>query len=121
MIENKKIWKFTVKIPLYLFPFKGFKTITNCKNEIVMLPCRDFVEEDTIQKQKEILISILSSASPLNGKGYFQVDNSIITSVIGAATTYIVVLVQFNISEKSSCLQILEENTQNNSSIFDAS
>ena len=112
---------FTFENPFHLFSFKGFKMITNCQKEIVMLPNGVFGEEDTIQKQKEILISILSSASPLNGKGYFQVNNSIITSVIAAATTYVVVLVQFNISEKSSCLQILEENNLNKSNIFDTS
>lgn len=48
------------------------------------------------------LLSILDSATPLSGAGYFSVKKSAVTSIIGAATTYVVVLVQFNLSEQSS-------------------
>jgi len=56
--------------------------------------------ESFIQRQLDTLVSILSTARPLHGRGFFHVNHSIITSIVGAATTYIVVLVQFNISEK---------------------
>jgi hypothetical protein len=56
--------------------------------------------ENIIQRRREALVSILSTATPLHGRGFFNVNHSIVTSIVGAATTYIVVLVQFNISEK---------------------
>ena len=105
---------------LQMFYFVAYETTTSLKKEILMTTAESFSEDQIVQQKKEILISILSSASPFNDKGYFQVGNSIITSVIGAATTYIVVLVQFNISEKSSCLPILEENNVNISALFDS-
>jgi hypothetical protein len=58
------------------------------------------ISECLIQRRRETLVSILSTAKPLHGRGFFCVNHSIVTSIIGAATTYIVVLVQFNISEK---------------------
>jgi hypothetical protein len=42
--------------------------------------------------------SYLRTASPLSGRGFFAVNHTIITSVIGSATTYIVVLLQFGSS-----------------------
>ena len=46
------------------------------------------------------LVAILESAQPLTGRGFFTVNNSVMTSIIGAATTYIVVLLQFDQSEQ---------------------
>jgi hypothetical protein len=88
------------------------------KREILMKTAKDTSDDEIVQLRKEILISLLSSAVPLNGKGYFEVGNSIVTSIIGAATTYIVVLVQFNISEKSSCLLPIIEDSSLNKTTF---
>jgi hypothetical protein len=65
-----------------------------------MTNSRENQTEGTFRFRRETLLSILNTSIPLNGSGYFQVNNSVVTSVIGAATTYIVVLLQFNISEQ---------------------
>jgi 7tm Chemosensory receptor len=41
----------------------------------------------------------LSRAKPLSGLGFFFIDKPMIVSIIGAAITYIIVLLQFNMSE----------------------
>jgi hypothetical protein len=46
------------------------------------------------------LVAILESAQPLTGRGFFEVNKSVMTSIVGAATTYIVVLIQFEQSEQ---------------------
>ena len=61
----------------------------------------DEATEQLIQQKQNALMSILSRAKPLTGRGYFNVDRQMIISVIGAATTYIIVLLQFNLSEKA--------------------
>jgi hypothetical protein len=48
------------------------------------------------------LVAMLKTAEPMNGNGFFDVNNSVMTSIIGAATTYIVVLLQFDLSEQKS-------------------
>ena len=60
------------------------------------------VGEIVAHLRRNELLSILDSATPLSGAGYFSVKKSAVTSIIGAATTYVVVLVQFNLSEQSS-------------------
>ena len=64
-------------------------------------------DEETFTIRRNILFSFLSTPVPLNGMGFFQVNHSTMTSVIGAATTYLVVLLQFNISEESSAKKTL--------------
>ena len=59
-------------------------------------------DETLLKSRQEMLISILSTAKPLTGYGFFNVDRTLVTSMISAATTYIVVLLQFNISETST-------------------
>ena len=56
-------------------------------------------DETLLKSRQEMLISILSTAKPLTGYGFFNVDRTLVTSMISAATTYIVVLIQFNMSE----------------------
>ena len=41
----------------------------------------------------------MATAKPINGLGFFVIDKPMVTSFVGVATTYIVVLVQFNLSE----------------------
>ena len=50
-------------------------------------------------QKRTILSSILATAKPINGLGFFVIDKPMVTSFVGVATTYIVVLVQFNLSE----------------------
>jgi hypothetical protein len=59
--------------------------------------------ESLLKERQEILSSILSTAKPISGQGFFNVERPMVTSIIGAATTYIVILVQFNMSEKQAC------------------
>ena len=59
-------------------------------------------DETLLKSRQEMLISILSTAKPLTGQGFFNVNRTLVTSMISAATTYIVVLLQFNISETST-------------------
>jgi hypothetical protein len=56
--------------------------------------------ESLLKERQDMLFSILSSVKPMTGHGYFNIDKPMITSIIGAAITYIVILVQFNMSEK---------------------
>ena len=110
----------TINLKKSCFLVVAFETITNVKKDILMKTGKVyFPEEEIVQQKKEILISILSSAIPLNGNGYFQVKNSIVTSIIGAATTYIVVLVQFKISENSLDFKTLQDCNLNQSTIFE--
>ena len=60
--------------------------------------------EYVLKERQEMLESILAKAKPLNGKGFFNVDRPMMMSIVSAATTYIIILVQFNMSENSpSC------------------
>ena len=70
--------------------------------------------EDLVQRRRDTLVSILSTAKPLHGQGFFNVDHSIITAIVGAAITYIVVLMQFGMSEnplKNDGINILMGNS----------
>lgn len=55
--------------------------------------------DQLIHQRQNTLVAILSRAKPLTGQGFFNVDSSMIMSIIGAAVTYIIVLLQFNMSE----------------------
>jgi hypothetical protein len=82
----------------------AFEAINNFKTELLMVQMDDDISdksENLIQRRYETLVLILGTAKPLNGKGFFDVNHLIITSIVGAATTYIVVLLQFNMSESS--------------------
>jgi hypothetical protein len=84
-------------------PFLAFETINNFKTEILMAHTDDDISDNSeslMERRHETLVSILNTASPLHGQGFFNVNHSIATSLVGAATTYIVALVQFNMSEK---------------------
>ena len=59
-------------------------------------------DETLLKSRQEMLISILSTAKPLTGQGFFNVNRTLVTSMISAATKYIVVLLQFNMSETST-------------------
>ena len=75
------------------------------RDAIVLKPPREDcneAEESLLKERQEMLITILSTAKPLSGKGFFNLDRPLMTSMISAATTYIVVLVQFNMSEKTT-------------------
>ena len=75
----------------------------NLRREILMGPLtdnEDLDDEDLVQRRQNVLLSCLALAKPVHGQGFFNVNRPMITSIIGAATTYIVVLVQFNMSEK---------------------
>ena len=56
-------------------------------------------------QRQQALVSILVRAKPLTGQGYVSVDKPMVISIIGAATTYIIVLLQFSLAEKplASC------------------
>ena len=81
----------------------AFEAINKAKTEVTLSNSATGDAENLFKLRREVLISILDSSKPLNGRGFFQVNNSIVTSVVGAATTYIVVLMQFGISERSAC------------------
>ena len=59
-------------------------------------------DETLLKSRQEMLISILSTAKPLTGQGFFNVNRTLVTSMISEATKYIVVLLQFNMSETST-------------------
>ena len=81
----------------------AYEAISQLQDEIEFMPVMeecDKATDELIRQRKNELVSILSRAKPLTGGGYFNVDSPMIISVIGQATTYIIILVQFNTSEK---------------------
>ena len=80
---------------------KAFATIQTAKKEIILEPMKMYSDYDdtTLQMRRNELVAILDTAQPLNGYGFFVVNYSVITSIIAAATTYVVVLLQFDLSE----------------------
>jgi hypothetical protein len=81
---------------------KAFAAIDAVKKQIVLQPLEfeNEFEESVIQMRRNELVAILETARPLTGCGFFVVNNSVLTSIIGAATTYIVVLIQFSLTEQ---------------------
>jgi len=76
----------------------------NLHSEIFLARNTNILDESTerlLKERQEILASILVVAKPINGKGFFNVDRPMMMSILSAATTYIIILVQFNITEKS--------------------
>ena len=65
----------------------------------------DEAAEELIQLKQNALVALLSRAKPLTGRGYFNVDRPMIISIMGAAITYIIVLLQFTLSEKTTELK----------------
>ena len=57
--------------------------------------------EHLLKERQDMLASILAMAKPLNGKGYFNVDRPMVMSIFSSAITYIIILVQFNMSENT--------------------
>jgi 7tm Chemosensory receptor len=83
--------------------FLAFETIGSLQDEILMSPMEENCceeDESLLQQKQHALTSILSRAKPLMGEGFFNADKPMIMSVMGAAITYIIVLLQFNMSEK---------------------
>jgi len=79
---------------------QAFSEIQDAKHEIIMMITElDHSNSEVLQMAKT-LKSLLGSAKPLNGNGYFKVLNTTQTSVAGALTTYLVVLIQFSITER---------------------
>ena len=82
--------------------YTALKAIDQLQDEILFMHSIDNCDEATeqlIQQRQNVLVSILYRAKPLTGRGFFNVDKSTIISIIGAAVTYIIVLLQFNLSE----------------------
>jgi len=78
----------------------AFAEIQDAKKDMLMKSAEiDHLNHEDLHKVKT-LVNLLSTAKPLNGNGYFKVLNTTQTSVAGALTTYLVVLIQFNITEK---------------------
>ena len=83
----------------------AYEAISHLKDEIQFVSTNersDEVAENMLLLRQNALVSILSRAKPLTGRGYFNIDKPMTMSIIGAATTYIIVLLQFNMSEKPS-------------------
>lgn len=80
----------------------AYEVINKAKKDVTLLNTATGETEKLFKLRRDILVSILESSVPLNGRGFFQVNNSILTSVVGAATTYIVVLMQFGMSETAN-------------------
>ena len=44
----------------------------------------------------------LDSAGPFSAAGFFSIEKSTVMSIVGYSITYLIVLVQFRVSEKTS-------------------
>ena len=89
---------------LLLCIFPAFDEIGSLQSEILLTTTMDVcddVAEHLLKERQEMLVQMLATAKPLNGNGLFNVDRPMIMSIISAAVTYIIILVQFNMSEKS--------------------
>jgi hypothetical protein len=88
---------------VYTFFVPAFDTIGQLQEEILIkLPSETNCSEEAeslLEQRQDVLISILSRAKPLSGLGFFFIDKPMIVSIIGAAITYIIVLLQFSLSE----------------------
>jgi hypothetical protein len=81
--------------------FAAYETIRESKIEIILANSSKTGNKEVFKIQRETIFSILDTSVQLNSEGFFQVNNSTVTAVIGAAITYIVVLLQFSISEQA--------------------
>jgi hypothetical protein len=87
------------------FHITAFDKINNLQSEIFLARSMDIYDDITerqLKERQEMLASMLVVAKPLNGKGFFNVDRPMMISIISAATTYIIILIQFNMSEKTT-------------------
>ena len=87
--------------------FSAFDEIGNLESELFLARSSDIFDEKAehlLKERQEMLASILAVATPFNGKGCFNVDRPMVMSIFSAAITYIIILVQFNMSENTpSC------------------
>lgn len=82
----------------------AFDEINNLQSEIILARSTkilDEMDERQLKERQEMLATMLVVAKPLNGKGFFNIDRPMIMSILSAAITYIIILVQFNMSEKA--------------------
>jgi len=79
---------------------QAFSEIQDAKGEVIMMTTQLDHSKPEILQMAKTLESLLGLAKPLNGNGYFKVLNTTQTSVAGALTTYLVVLIQFSITER---------------------
>ena len=93
--------------------FPAIDEIVSLQSEILLSTTMNVYDdgaEHLLKERQEMLLQILAAAKPLNGNGFFNVDRPMIMSIISAAITYIIIMVQFNMSEKlpscSPCLTL---------------
>jgi len=79
----------------------AFDCISSVKLDLMLLEHGELEGNDYVRSWTTDIISVLDPVKPFNGCGFFIINNSLITSFIGATTTYIIVLVQFGLNEES--------------------
>ena len=67
------------------------------KDSIKKIICHEIINEKRIQ----IIVERMKTIEPLSGNGFFEVKKPTVTTIIGAAVTYMIILVQFKLSEVS--------------------
>ncbi|KAG8319454.1 gustatory receptor [Homalodisca vitripennis] len=97
-IVNDGLWALTYFLGLVLI-FDSSTDVTRSAEELAPIICKmmnlDF--DPRLKRQLEIsLLQLSNSKVGFSAKGYFQINNEMITSIVGMVTTYLVVLIQFH-------------------------
>lgn len=72
---------------------KSYCVILKKKQEILVSTCIDGSQDACLRQVR--LTTMLDSSLPFTAQGYFPINKSLITSIMGATVTYIVILIQF--------------------------
>ncbi|KAG8264243.1 gustatory receptor [Homalodisca vitripennis] len=85
--------------PCLVLIFDSSTDVTRSAEELAPIICKmmNLDLDPRLKRQLEIsLLQLSNSKVGFSAKGYFQINNEMITSIVGMVTTYLVVLIQFH-------------------------
>ena len=87
---------YLLQLKLFIFhndlTYRSFKSIKHVIKKV------KFEDKESLERAEDI-IDTIEDAEPLSGCGMFQITRSTLTSMIATSITYLIVLVQFKMSE----------------------
>ncbi|XP_015432847.1 PREDICTED: putative gustatory receptor 28b [Dufourea novaeangliae] len=103
---NTILWLIFLLYPLVLLTTK----ITNIMDKIqetgvfvhILLKCA--IDRETKSELREFSLQLLHRNIKFTANGYFSLDNTLLQSIVSAVTTYLVILIQFQMG--SSCYKV---------------
>jgi hypothetical protein len=98
----------------------AYEDLRAMKREIIMQSCNSDQSDSDTQHRLRSILNVLGTCRIMNGNGYFvvrakferskstslksyfkfKVNNGVVTDIVGTVATFLVVLIQFNLSEK---------------------